>query len=372
MENMGEWEQRSLINHITQGRELARQLQVYLNVPFSSSHETSELLIQKIQASYEKALSMLNCNITSLAAEPQPSGLASRMSESPPSRSGSPRSEDSDRDFKEQELKDASKKRKTLPRLTQEVRVPPGIALEGPLDDGFSWRKYGQKDILGAKYPRGYYRCTHRNVQSCLATKRVQRSDDDPTIYEITYRGRHTCTLASYVMPPSGPSENQEQGTSIEPQQHNQQPEQNQKQSQDLLLSFQRDLRVITEDLDIREQTYPSFPCPSSTSNSKVENNVVFSSPSVIDNNVVGNLSPSFVSPATSGANYFSISPSPRGMNFTHVQENINFPTSEPQLTEIIQAATSATNSPTVGLDFPFGNAEFDPNFTFYNHGFFS
>ena len=23
-----------------------------------------------------------------------------------------------------------------------------------PLDDGLSWRKYGQKDILGAKYPR--------------------------------------------------------------------------------------------------------------------------------------------------------------------------------------------------------------------------
>ncbi|XWS61287.1 hypothetical protein CRYUN_Cryun07bG0113400 [Craigia yunnanensis] len=367
MENMGESEQRSLINELTQGRELARQLQFYINVP-SSSHETHELLVQKIQSSYEKALSMLNCNITSLA-EPQPSGLAIRMSESPPSRSGSPRSEDSDRDFKEQELKDASKKRKTLPRWTQQVRVTPGTSLEGPLDDGFSWRKYGQKDILGAKYPRGYYRCTHRNVQGCLATKQVQRSDDDPTIFEITYRGRHTCTLASHVMPPSGPSENQEQGTCIEPQQHNQQLEQNQKQSQDLLLSFQRSLKVITEDLDldIREQTYPS-----STSNIKVENNVIFSSPSVIDNNVMGNLSPSFISPATFGTNYFSTSPSPRGMNSTHVQANINFPTSEPQLTEIIQAATSATNSPTVRLGFPFGNADFNPNFTFDNHGFFS
>ena len=205
-----------------------------------------------------------------------------------------------------------------------------------------------------------------------MATKRVQRSDDDPTIFEITYRGSHTCTLDSHVMPPSGPSENQEQGTSIEPQQHNQQPEQNQNQSQDLLLSFQRGLKVITEDLDIREQTYPSFPYPSSTSNIKVENNVVFSSPSVIDNNVMGNLSPSFMLPATSGTNYFSnLSPTPRRMN-SIVQGNINFGTSEPQLTEIIQAATSATNSPTVGLDFPFGNAEFDPNFIFDNHGFFS
>ena len=112
---MGECEQRNLINELTQGREIAMQLQAYLNVP-SSSHETRELLVQKIQASYEKALSMLNCNTTSLQAadQPQLSGLAIRMSESPPSRSGSPRSEDSDRDFKEQELKDASKKRYRL------------------------------------------------------------------------------------------------------------------------------------------------------------------------------------------------------------------------------------------------------------------
>jgi hypothetical protein len=44
--------------------------------------------------------------------------------------------------------------RKAVPRWTEQVRVSPGVGLEGPLDDGYSWRKYGQKDILGAKYPR--------------------------------------------------------------------------------------------------------------------------------------------------------------------------------------------------------------------------
>jgi len=34
------------------------------------------------------------------------------------------------------------------------VKVCPGTGLEGPLDDGHSWRKYGQKDILGANFPR--------------------------------------------------------------------------------------------------------------------------------------------------------------------------------------------------------------------------
>lgn len=40
------------------------------------------------------------------------------------------------------------------------VRAEAGI--EGQLDDGYGWRKYGQKDILGAKHPR-YILSTKRN-----------------------------------------------------------------------------------------------------------------------------------------------------------------------------------------------------------------
>ncbi|KAK8690413.1 hypothetical protein V6N13_073947 [Hibiscus sabdariffa] len=327
---MGEWEQRNLINELTQGRELARQLQAYLNSP-SSSNENRELLVLKIQASYQKALSMLNCNTSLSTDQPQSSELALGMSESPPSHSVSPRSEDSDRDFKEPD-----KKRKALPRWARQVKVTPGTALEEPLDDGFSWRKYGQKDILGAKYPRGYYRCTHRNVQGCLARKQVQRSDEDPTIIEITYRGTHTCNVA---LASRAVSENQEQQT--------------QKQSQDLLLSFRRELEVITHDLDIGDQAYPSF--PGYPSNMKVENSLVFSPPVMGNNNFAENLSSS-------------------RMNSDHLLGNVDFPNSEPrQLTAIYQTAASSTNSPTVGLDFPFGGAdEFHPNFTFDNNGFFS
>jgi len=43
--------------------------------------------------------------------------------------------------------------RKGLPRWTAKFRVP-DANLEATPDDGFSWRKYGQKDILGAKFPR--------------------------------------------------------------------------------------------------------------------------------------------------------------------------------------------------------------------------
>ncbi|KAI5435408.1 WRKY transcription factor 55 isoform X2 [Lathyrus oleraceus] len=64
---------------------------------------------------------------------------------------------------------------------------------EMPPEDGFIWRKYGQKEILGRKYPRSYYRCTHQKLYLCPAKKQVQRLDNNPNIVEVTYRGEHIC-----------------------------------------------------------------------------------------------------------------------------------------------------------------------------------
>ncbi|EEF48991.1 probable WRKY transcription factor 53 [Ricinus communis] len=370
MESMGDCEQKNLVNELRMGRELTRQLQIHLNIP-SYSRETRELLVQKILSSYEKALSMLNLSRL-ITKEPLPTGVATNgMPESPPlSLSGSPRSDqDSDRDFKDQDPKDVSRKRTSTARWTKQVRVNPGMGLEGPLDDGFSWRKYGQKDILGARYPRGYYRCTHRIVQGCLATKQVQRSDEDPTIFEVTYRGRHTCTQMLHYNPQLPENINQETNSScIEPQQ----PE-NQHPSQDPLLNLRSALKVITEGLDDLEQSLPPFHFPS-TSNVIAQNQVF--SPSMLDNNLMGNFSSSFISPSTSTAkpNYFSASSS--GLHQSFGGGNQSLQTSDSDPSDIIAAAagtTSATDSPTTGVDFPFGNVEFDPKyFSFDNHGFIS
>ncbi|KAK8266779.1 hypothetical protein V6Z12_D12G269100 [Gossypium hirsutum] len=187
--------------------ELAKQLRVHLDT--ASSAESMDLLVQKILSSYEKALLILQFSRPMSMGQPQQNvGATSGVPESPLSINGSPRSDDLDKD--NQDTRDVSKKRKMLPRWTDHVRVTSENLLEGTHDDGYSWRKYGQKDILGAKYPRSYYRCTYRHTQDCWATKQVQKSDEDPTIFEITYRGTHTCVHGNQPVPPPASPEKQE------------------------------------------------------------------------------------------------------------------------------------------------------------------
>ncbi|XP_073282260.1 WRKY DNA-binding transcription factor 70-like [Primulina huaijiensis] len=67
------------------------------------------------------------------------------------------------------------------------------------VEDGCAWRKYGQKHILHSKYPRCYYRCTHKS-QGCKAKKQVQKVKEDP-LYQMTYFSHHTCTDTRIMLP---------------------------------------------------------------------------------------------------------------------------------------------------------------------------
>ncbi|CAO1944582.1 unnamed protein product [Urochloa humidicola] len=54
-------------------------------------------------------------------------------------------------------------------------------------DDGYNWRKYGQKQVKGSENPRSYYKCT---FPGCPTKKKVERSLDGQ-ITEIVYKGTH-------------------------------------------------------------------------------------------------------------------------------------------------------------------------------------
>ncbi|KAF0899417.1 hypothetical protein E2562_019535 [Oryza meyeriana var. granulata] len=164
-------------------KELLRQLELHLHEP-----ELCRGLAAQIVALTDRSIGIV---MSSSSA-----GAGAHFADTPPALTSctpSPLSDVSDH----QPFRTNPKKRKTTARWTSQVRVSAAGGMEGPADDGHSWRKYGQKDILGAKHPRGYYRCTHRNTQGCTATKQVQRTDDDAFLFDVVYHGEHTCRPGS-------------------------------------------------------------------------------------------------------------------------------------------------------------------------------
>ncbi|KAK6804638.1 hypothetical protein RDI58_002422 [Solanum bulbocastanum] len=197
MEKVKSMEKKKLINELTQGKEFVNQLKNQIIGPLASPEEC-DLLIGKILSTLEKSLSILNLKALLLEGginnTNNSTASCSSISFLGSNNNISPKSEvfDSSRDQLDKNM--VSKKRKKTQQWTNQTTISVN-GLEGPCEDGFSWRKYGQKDILGANHPRAYYRCTHRNTQGCLATKQVQKSDGNSTIFEVTYKGRHSCKV---------------------------------------------------------------------------------------------------------------------------------------------------------------------------------
>ncbi|EAY79723.1 hypothetical protein OsI_34876 [Oryza sativa Indica Group] len=69
-----------------------------------------------------------------------------------------------------------------------------------PHEDGFQWRKYGEKKIQGTHFTRSYFRCTYRDDRGCQATKQIQQKDNnDPPMFQVTYSNEHTCTTTRLI-----------------------------------------------------------------------------------------------------------------------------------------------------------------------------
>ncbi|KAI3884745.1 hypothetical protein MKW92_005690 [Papaver armeniacum] len=310
-------EQKPLIlNELTQAKVLLKQLESQLDAATST---TGNLLLPKILSSFENSLSMLSGINSEGGTQSQTTG----STESPRSVNGSRKRHHCSSDLL---IGNPSKKKKTIQRWTEQVRVCEQTGLEGHLDDGYGWRKYGQKDIL-----EGYYRCTHRNAQGCLAMKQVQRSDEDPSMFSVTYRGRHTCIQAVHLLP--GQSKNRHD--------HH---DQKRMKSQGTLINFQKGCHDKTKDFNTTAQVVinsSSFPSPSASIPipSNNNNNSNFSSMTP-DNHFMS--SPFTSSPSASVSNS-SVSPNSFGEGQS--MQNPEFDLSE---------FTSAFDPTDLYLDFDF------------------
>ncbi|GLJ15147.1 hypothetical protein SUGI_0247790 [Cryptomeria japonica] len=69
---------------------------------------------------------------------------------------------------------------------TQKVIIQ--VKSEEILDDGYKWRKYGEKSMDNCSMPRCYYKCSDKK---CSVKKRVERKPFDDETLVITYEGIH-------------------------------------------------------------------------------------------------------------------------------------------------------------------------------------
>ncbi|KAL6127978.1 hypothetical protein ACLB2K_071339 [Fragaria x ananassa] len=193
---------RLILNKLVHGRNRARELQSLLNNrgQGSTSTRSEEELVMEIVTSFTQSLSVLSESSAKLFGgdDHQYSGTTgcgggeTVKAEQPHvehSHCGDRLSEDSGESKKRPGVKDRRgcyKRRKNSESWTTVSSI---------VEDGQAWRKYGQKQILNAPYPRAYFRCTRKYDQGCQATKQVQQTQDTPKLYKTTYIGNHTCRM---------------------------------------------------------------------------------------------------------------------------------------------------------------------------------
>ncbi|GJN34171.1 hypothetical protein PR202_gb22815 [Eleusine coracana subsp. coracana] len=159
---------RLVVTELSHIKELVMQLEEHLGG--CGSHDLCKLLASQIFSTIERSIGMITSS--NFDSGPKRSAAVVGLADG---------------------FKTTKKRKKMTEKMKNQVKVSSAGGGETPVDDGNSWRKYGQKEILGAKYPRGYYRCTYRHSQGCAAMKQVQRTDEDPTIFNVFYLGTHTC-----------------------------------------------------------------------------------------------------------------------------------------------------------------------------------
>ncbi|XP_065856127.1 probable WRKY transcription factor 3 [Euphorbia lathyris] len=169
--------------------------------PVEASQQQTQIAAQAAQQTKVTAQAAQQTQVTAQAARPAQSRMHLQVHYQPVTLTASSELMKDSSSFPPVE---ASQQQQTLPSTSapQSSMVEPSepshsdrkqqpLAVDKPSDDGYNWRKYGQKPIKGSEYPRSYYKCTHLN---CPVKKQVERSSDGQ-ITEIIYKGHHNHEL---------------------------------------------------------------------------------------------------------------------------------------------------------------------------------
>ncbi|XP_044491984.1 WRKY transcription factor 71-like [Mangifera indica] len=167
-----------------------------LSRAFDISSSSSEVISPIEDASNNKKTSTLRVGRDSAGINENPSTPNSSVSSSSNEAAADEDSENNKKDKQPKAPEDGdqekNKKAGNKPKKDKKQREPRFAFLTKSeidhLEDGYRWRKYGQKAVKNSPYPRSYYRCTS---QKCTVKKRVERSFQDPTIVITTYEGQH-------------------------------------------------------------------------------------------------------------------------------------------------------------------------------------
>ncbi|KAI3800032.1 hypothetical protein L1987_35339 [Smallanthus sonchifolius] len=177
-----------LMEALIRGRDSTKKLQNLLRRKVNLDGPIlAEDLLNEILGSFSGGISMLNSSVSGetygFPATPHMGCLASPVDRTPEVHTRKKPTP------AVKERRGCYKRRRT---------VDSNEKISATTEDGFAWRKYGQKEILNSKSPRCYFRCTHKHVHGCKAQKQVQKLEDETNMYHITYIGRHTCPTSSH------------------------------------------------------------------------------------------------------------------------------------------------------------------------------
>ncbi|KAI3800031.1 hypothetical protein L1987_35338 [Smallanthus sonchifolius] len=173
---------KELVESLTRGRNSAKKLQNLLRQKVKDDGLVSvDDLVKEISQSFNGCLLVLNsCNSGELCRVPVSAHLNSACSgdQIPEVYSGNTG-------------KLALKGRRGC--YKRRKSIDSRVEVSGTIEDGYAWRKYGQKEILNSNSPRCYFRCTHKQAHGCKALKQVQKLEDRSNKFHIIYFGHHTC-----------------------------------------------------------------------------------------------------------------------------------------------------------------------------------